>query len=128
MNVQEVEARMVARITGLEEEESRLQEWLECLRKLDGIAAQWQMKHTEEPVIETQPVQVRELVELVEAIPNIETGQESLGKLHEECHVDENPSQTDNDPFDELRRKLSGESERKSPPVFNSGPLFGANA
>ena len=38
MKVQEVEERINTRITGLENQETRLHEWLECVRQVDEIA------------------------------------------------------------------------------------------
>jgi hypothetical protein len=42
MRVNEVEQKLTARITGLEDEETRMQEWLDCLRRVQVIASQWQ--------------------------------------------------------------------------------------
>ena len=129
MNVQEVEARMVARITGLEEEESRMQEWLDCLRRVPEIAAQWQMK-PEKEILETEtlssePVEEfdrsalrseEELVEERTALPYEETG-----ARQERPHLEE-------DLFDALRTKLSRGSATKSEPAFGSGSLSIAGA
>jgi len=128
MYVQEVETRMVARIKGLEQEESRMQEWLGCLRKLDDVAARWQMKPIEASAMATDPTQIREPAQDVAFVSRFEPDQESSEPLHEHCSADGKPPQIDNDPFDELRRKLTGEPGNKPKPVFNSGPLFGANA
>ena len=124
MNVQEVEAKMVAQITGLEEQESRLQEWLQCLRKLDGIAAQWQSEAIDAATIETSPEDFEE----VEMVCELDAVHESLQQAHEERIAEEKEAQMAEDPFDELRRRLAGKSECKSQPVFNTGLLFGANA
>jgi DNA repair ATPase RecN len=106
MNVQEVQARMEAQLTGLEEQESRLQEWLECLRRLEGIAAEWSSEPMEKVFAETQ--------QLVE---------EPVKMLQEEAR-----SKTAEDPFDQLRRRLNGKPGSKSTPVFSSGILFRARA
>ena len=41
MNVSELEAQLSSRIMGLEDEELKLREELECLRRLPLIAAEW---------------------------------------------------------------------------------------
>lgn len=116
MNVQEVEARMVEQITGLEEQETRLQEWLECLRKVEGIAAQWDVE-----LIETVSEEPRERSAEVSQVSEPAPIQEPV-EIREKLSGPE----TAEDPFDRLRRKLTGKA--KSKPVFNSGPLFGARA
>jgi hypothetical protein len=117
MNVQEVEARMVARINSLEEEETRLKEGLDCLRKLDGIAAEWNIDLTQKMNKEAVSTQVeeREVQEPPALVPA-----ESLGAEQEARPAE--------DLLDQLRRKLVGKSEHRSKPVFNSRLLFGANA
>ncbi len=128
MNVQEVEAKMVTRINGLEDQEARLQEWLECLRKLDGIAAQWQSESIEEVVVETTPAETQNVDENLTVVDEFEAVRQVRKEVHEEHVAFETQSQMAEDPFDQLRRKLARESTRKLRPVFNSGLLFGANA
>jgi hypothetical protein len=43
LNLQELEAKLTARIMGLADEESRLREILESLRQIPVIAAEWQV-------------------------------------------------------------------------------------
>ncbi len=124
MNVYEVEARMVARISGLEEEESRMQEWLECLRKLAGIADQWQSEPITDLAIKSSPAAVEEvaMASALEAIPELPQ------QPHELPAAEEEEPQMAEDPFEVLRKKLTGKAKRKSRSVFSSGLLFGANA
>ena len=128
MNVQEVEARMAARLSGLEDQESRLQQWLECLRRVEGIAAEWNVDLAGDKAIETGTKEVSVSVEELELVTELEAVQESLEPVSEESVAAEEQPQTAEDPFDQLRRKLVGKLEHRSNPVFNSRLLFGANA
>jgi hypothetical protein len=82
---------MVAQIRSLEEQETRLQEWLECLQRLGDIAAAWNL----EP-FETVPEEPLEEVSIMEAQEAVETRPEEVRP------------ETVEDPFDQLRRKLEG--------------------
>jgi hypothetical protein len=124
MKVQEVEARIEAQIMNLEDEESRLQEWLDCLRKLDGIAAEWNVDLREKR--ETEEASMR--VEEGEVVSQGEAVAEAAVTVSDESLRAEPQERMAKDPIEQLRRKLVGEPEEKSKPVFRSGLLFGANA
>jgi hypothetical protein len=108
MNVKDIEASMEARIKGLEEEESRLREWLACLRKTDEIAAQWQEEfESNNELVETPPSETRMMPS--ESSPDYamnligeyeEPSQEEVAVPMEQYPIEE-------DPIDELRRRLA---------------------
>lgn len=60
MNVHTVEAKLNIQIAKMEEEETRLQDWLECLRKVESIAGEWNQQPSEtqlKPAVQSEGAQ-----------------------------------------------------------------------
>jgi hypothetical protein len=59
MNSYEVQKELNTRIVNIEAEESRLQQWLECLQRVGAIAAEWNEGLSEiqlKPEVQSEPV------------------------------------------------------------------------
>ena len=116
MNFREMERRITARISGLEAEETRLQEALICLRRLPLIAAEWKVDLSSGSMICRDPVIA------AEEILHSEIGEQGKpsAELFKERITLETKERVAEDPLDRLRQRLNRKPERTSKPVFTS--------
>ena len=119
MNAHEVVSRIEARIAGIEEEKLRLREGRNCLRRVGDIADRWQLLPKQEKT------EIGPALEIAE--PAVSEG-ELLEESAVETSVEEDQSISDQDPLEQLRKRISGDSEGMSEPVFGSRLLSVAGA
>jgi hypothetical protein len=81
MNTNEVQEELSIRIANIEEEETRLQEWLECLQRVGAIAAEWKV---ELPAIQPKPTVQSELAQV--EISLLDPVEESIRNAEEQTH------------------------------------------
>ena len=87
MNSYQVQEELSIRIANIEEEETRLQEWLECLQRVGVIAAEWKVELREiqrKPAVQRasvqeEPAPVEPLVEGIE-LTDEETEPQAVGQ------------------------------------------------
>ena len=135
MNTYQIQEELSVRIADIEEEESRLQEWLECLQRVGAIAAEWKVELPQiqsKPAVRSEPVpqKVTPVEPVAEATERIEEETEppaegrsvawdrdrfesNLQQLRQSGVQDKETERLQEEELDQLREQLCA-SRRKS--------------
>ena len=108
MSVHKMQENLKIRISNIEEEETRLQGWLECLQKVGAITAEWKV---ELPEIELKPAAQNEPAQ--EEFTRVDPIEECLESTEEKTQsvVETQPAYLDRDRFEMNLQQLRQRAE-----------------